>query len=222
MTGSETKPTKKISKKDLKFEEEVNQKQRKKCLIYQDNQVKEQWDLIITALLLYTCMLIPYRIAFVKEDTFDWKVALLTIDGLFLIDLILCFFTTYSDDYQEIDNRKMVAKNYLSGWFWIDIIAIFPFDVILQASSTDVNGLVRFARFGRLYKLVKLTRLLRVVKVMAQKNKLLKILTKMMNVQRGFDRLLFFFAIFLILSHTVSCLFVIIGSIEDQNWLTEY
>jgi len=110
----------------------------------------------------------------------------------------------------------------LTGWFSIDITAITPFDVILKAASdsseagsTDVNGLVRFARIGRLYKLVKLTRLLRVVKVMAQKNKMLKVFSRLMNVPKGFDRLIFFFAMFLILSHTVSCLFVIIASIEE-------
>ena len=112
-------------------------------------------------------MLIPYRIAFVKDETYSWWLALLIIDGLFGVDIILCFMSTYLDEeqYIEIDDRKLIAKNYLSGWFTIDLSAIFPFDIILQAS--DVNGLVRFARIGRLYKLVKLTRLLRVVKIIA-------------------------------------------------------
>ena len=57
---------------------------------------------------------------------------------------------------------------------------------------------------------------------MAQKNKMLKVLTKTMNVPKGFDRLFFFFAMFLILSHTVSCLFVIIGTVEDENWMSDY
>ena len=78
-------------------------------------------------------MLIPYRLAFVKVDTKEWKIALSSIDGLFAIDVILCFFTTYTDDdSSEIDNRKMIAKNYFSGWFAIDISAIFPFDNILE------------------------------------------------------------------------------------------
>lgn len=77
-------------------------------------------------------MLMPYRIAFVKEDTENWKLILWVIDGLFLVDLIMCFFATYCDeDYQEIDDRKLIARNYLQGWFAIDFAAIFPFDVIL-------------------------------------------------------------------------------------------
>ena len=100
-----------------------------------------------------------------------WQIALMAIDGFFALDLIFSFFSTYvDDDYNEIDDRKMIARNYLQGWFAVDLSAIFPFDLILQYSATaqqDVNGLVRFARIGRLYKLVKLTRLLRVFKVMA-------------------------------------------------------
>ena len=82
-------------------------------------------------------MLIPYRIAFVREDTYEWQVALIVMDGFFGIDLILCFFSTFNDeDFKEIDNRKLIAKNYIQGWFAIDISAIFPFDYILQASTT--------------------------------------------------------------------------------------
>lgn len=101
-------------------------------MIYQDNVAKEYWDIFITVLLLYSCMLIPYRIAFVKEDTFNWKVALLVIDGLFVVDILFCFNATYmDDDFTEIDERKLILKNYLSGWFAIDLSAVFPFDIIL-------------------------------------------------------------------------------------------
>lgn len=43
-----------------------------------------------------------------------------------------------------------------------------------------------------------------------------------MNMPKGFDRLFFFMAMFMILSHTVACLFVIIASLSDENWMTEY
>ena len=51
---------------------------------------------------------------------------------------------------------------------------------------------------------------------------MLKVLTMAANVPKGFDRLLFFMAMFMILSHTVACLFVIIAGLQDENWLTEY
>ena len=74
-----------------------------------------------------------------------------------------------------VTDRKKIAKNYLSGWFTIDLFAIIPFDVIVS-SQTDMSSMVRVARVGKLYKLVKLTRLIRLLKVLKEKSKLLKYL----------------------------------------------
>ena len=58
-------------------------------------------------------MLIPYRIAFVKVETENWKWALIIIDLIFAVDIGFCFFSTYMDDeFAEIDNHKKIIKNY--------------------------------------------------------------------------------------------------------------
>ena len=72
-----------------------------------------------------------------------------------------------------IADRKKIAKNYLQGWFTVDLLAIIPFDLIIQ-SQTDMSSLVRITRVGKLYKLVKLTRLIRVLKMVKEKSKFLK------------------------------------------------
>lgn len=110
---------------------------------------------------------------------------------------------------EVIDDRKTLAKLYVTGWFPIDIMAIFPFDLIL--SSADFNQLVRVARFGRLYKLIKLTRLLRILKVLKEKSNLIKQLNDVLKIGLGFERLFFFLMIFLIMCHLVSCLFIIVA-----------
>lgn len=57
---------------------------------------------------------------------------------IFLADLVLMFFTTISenDDEEEIDNRYIIAKRYLKGWFCIDLLSITPFDHLMGI----VNG----------------------------------------------------------------------------------
>jgi len=90
---------------------------------------------------------------------------MLSFDGLFFVDVFVNFSTSFFDDeFKEIDDYKSIAKKYLSGWFLIDILAIFPFEAILK--SSDVNGLIRFAKIGKIYRLVKLTRLIRVFKIL--------------------------------------------------------
>jgi len=70
----------------------------------------------------------------------------------------------------------MIAKNYITGWFFIDLISIFPFNLILSSTgdSSDINGMAKITRIGRMYKLVKLTRLLRILKILKARSKLLK------------------------------------------------
>ena len=50
-----------------------NRKRRQdKCLIYPDDPKKAKWDLVITLVLMLTCIITPINIAFTydKEDEF--------------------------------------------------------------------------------------------------------------------------------------------------------
>lgn len=85
------------------------------------------------------------------------------IDALFVLDIFINFISAYQDaEYNVVDQRKEIAKNYLNSWFLLDLIAVVPFDLFFQ---TNGNQLVRVTRIGKLYKLVKIFRLLRLVKV---------------------------------------------------------
>lgn len=102
---------------------------RVKCLFYPEMQFKVYWDLWLTIALIVSCITTPIDIAFSNHDK-DWSphyIVNLTLDIIFLIDIFFCFFSAYEDETSEIvDNRKKVAINYLSGWFIIDVLAIFP------------------------------------------------------------------------------------------------
>jgi hypothetical protein len=55
------------------------------------------------------------------------------IDGIFFIDLIFNFRTTYFSvrTGEEIINSKKIAINYLRNSFCIDLLSTIPFDVII-------------------------------------------------------------------------------------------
>ena len=52
-------------------------------------------------------------------------------DGFFMIDIIFNFLTVLDDDYNEIDDMKIIARNYFFGWFLIDLVATFPIELVL-------------------------------------------------------------------------------------------
>lgn len=189
--------------------------QRVSNLIYPDEKNKEAWDLFMTVILLVTCVLTPYNIAFVPIEDITSKIVSGAIDVLFAIDMIVIFNSVYFDENMGlITNRKLIAKNYLLGWFAIDLLAIIPFDIILNQS--DMTSLVRVARVGKLYKLVKLTKLIRVLKMVKEKSKLLKYIGGFLQLSLGFERLSFFLLAFLMMTHILTCLWVMIASFIDD------
>ena len=59
----------------------------------------------------------------------------LIIDILFLVDIILIFNTAfYGIEMELIEDRKQIASTYLKGWFFLDSLAVIPFDAFIDAT----------------------------------------------------------------------------------------
>ena len=59
------------------------------------------------------------------EENDNWKIYDYITDVLFGLDLILNFITAYYDEENNVvKDMKKIARNYLTGWFTIDVIAL--------------------------------------------------------------------------------------------------
>lgn len=107
-------------------------------------------------------------------------------DLIFLVDVTLCFFTTYKDDVRqvEITSHKLIAINYIKGWFFVDTLSIFPFDALLEGNA-NLNNLVRVARIGKMYKVVRIFRLIRVLKMVKSNKKLVHHFSEKLKISSG-------------------------------------
>mmetsp|Transcript_28158 Transcript_28158/g.42618 ORF Transcript_28158/g.42618 Transcript_28158/m.42618 type:complete len:137 (+) Transcript_28158:594-1004(+) len=133
-------------------------------MVYPEDVFKRVWDVFICLTLIFTCLVVPVRIAFSTEDTAFWSFVNYSIDFVFVLDILLTFnVALYDSNMQIIDNRKKIAKIYMKTWFSIDLLAVIPFDLILQASGNSELG--HFTKLSRMYKLTKLSRLFRVIKL---------------------------------------------------------
>lgn len=76
------------------------------------------------------------------------------VEGFFYADLLLSFFQEFRDNDKNIVIRDfwVISMNYLKGWFIIDFLACFPFNIIFSAGL--MLKLVRLARLPRLIKLL--------------------------------------------------------------------
>ena len=74
-----------------------------------------------------------YVVAFPATLSVGVETANTIVEYLFILDFILNFFQCYKDEesMSVIKDRKMIALKYLQGWFLIDFVSIFPFNLIL-------------------------------------------------------------------------------------------
>ena len=158
-----------IAKQEMKKKKSVKTHQHGKkdtFLFYPEDSFKNNWDVVISLVLIFICIVMPVRIAFVEEDSIVWKIILLIFDTLFTVDIFITFNSAFYDsDYHLIHKRKQIASHYIRTWFLIDVFAVIPFDLMMQGEP-QYNDMARLARMSRMYKLVKLARLLRILKIL--------------------------------------------------------
>lgn len=93
------------------------------------------------------------------------------IDILFMVDVFINFRTSYinSKTGEEIFDLKSIAKNYLKGRFWVDVLASLPLDFIGLLFLSENGDTMAFELFG-LLKLVRVLRLSRIIMYMNLKD----------------------------------------------------
>lgn len=153
----------------------------RKGTLHPHSQFKKGWDIITSFLLIYVAIVVPVRVGFELTSYGNWFAWEIVIDGWFVLDLVLNFFTAfYRDDFTLSVVHTEIAWRYAQGWMLIDAVSCIPTDVILRAnagalwcsmeseSSCIDNGtpitpskssLVKLLKILRLAKLFRLTKI---------------------------------------------------------------
>lgn len=82
----------------------------------------------------YYAFIITYRLAFEsidREEMFHWVIVDEFFDLIFLAEILIKFNRPYYDanNVLETDRRK-IAKNYLKGYFFVDLLMLFPISLV--------------------------------------------------------------------------------------------
>ena len=124
-------------------------------IINVDNPIKGKFDVLILFLVAYTCIMAMYNTAFKNDDEANGSsLFLLLIEIFFVMDFFLNFFTAYRHPDKQIEVRDLteIALNYLKSWMFPDLIAVFPFQLLVDNGMT--LKLFRLVRFPRVIKLL--------------------------------------------------------------------
>lgn len=67
-------------------------------MIYPEDTWMEQWELVVTLVLIFTCAVTPFRLAFTDKDNTEWEIINGVVDLIFFVDMILIFNKAYYDE----------------------------------------------------------------------------------------------------------------------------
>ncbi|KAM9296168.1 voltage-gated delayed rectifier potassium channel KCNH4 [Gastrophryne carolinensis] len=178
---------------------------------------KALWDWLILLATFYVAVTVPYNVCFTGHDDSvsaarSTIVSDIAVEMLFILDIILNFRTTYvSHSGQVVYDPRSICIHYLATWFFVDLIAALPFD-LLYAFNVTVTSLVH------LLKTVRLLRLLRLLQKLDRYSQYsAMVLTLLMSM-------------FALLAHWMACVWYVIGRKEmdsndpvtwDIGWLHE-
>ncbi|QDZ21331.1 ion transport protein [Chloropicon primus] len=202
------------------------QKKKPPLMFHPYSVARNYWDYMLIVLVAYTAAVIPWNVAFQMRDDCDAeaptteegeelgcipdsiKALDILVDVLFWLDILVNFRTAYVDNKRHtIFDQKQVALHYAKGWFTLDFIGTFPFELvaksIISSSSGDLaNKDIMYLRLLKLPRIIRAARLVKKLDIFTS-NKTIRVL-----------KLIF---LFLLLGHWVGCIWYFVGSWQAEN-----
>lgn len=151
--------------------DEVWNKHRLFC---EEHEIYTAWSMFMLLVTSYAVVYDPYELAFLKEESENWQVDIF-LTCCFLCDIIINFNTAPYN--MQTDNflidRAAIAKQYVTGWLWVDVVSTIPWDEIFKllaasmkhADENSDQGVQTISRGVRLLRLLRLLRVFRYYKL---------------------------------------------------------
>ena len=133
-------------------------------LIAHNNPARIAWNVLILCAILAFLFIITYQVIFRR---FSDGAFYYILNALFIADIGFNFVTKVKSGHIRLETMGEIRKNYLGGWFAIDALAAFPFEIVLVAIfggiPTDPRQfavylalqsltLVKLLKVGRIFK----------------------------------------------------------------------
>jgi CRP-like cAMP-binding protein len=184
---------------------EINEIQTKLIRITRPFRVK--WDLFSMVLALYNCVTVPLFFAFEYNPSEALLAINTAIDCVFMVDIILNFFTTYiSSTGDEVVDCRQICTRYLKRMFLIDFLSSFPIDNFFDAlfGKSDYSQALMMTDLMKLVRILRLTRIVRFMRAKDQTKHIFKLMTLFMYL--------------FIWIHLSACFFYAIAR-QDEEWI---
>lgn len=152
------------------------------------------------------------------------------VDILFTIDILVNFLSAYEDPItlMPVVKFKDIAKNYVSGWFALDVVAVMPVQVIesliAPGGGNGAEGgkslkLARLARLPRLYRLIRILRMLKMLRIFRNNGKIKQFVDRL-DLSVGVMRMINVLVLQFFMVHLMACFWYMAASLEENMFHT--
>lgn len=162
------------------------------------------WDIVCGVALFYSIIEIPFRIGFRSNPSESTLILNHMVEAIFSADIILTFNTAIVDPMTDlfIADRWLIALQYTSLWFWVDLASTIPFDVIVLAAISR-NSAARNVITIRLIRVLRLVRLIKVIKFVGSRR--IKEIIDRYGISRALASIVSLLLQTFIVAHIVCC-----------------
>ncbi|KAE9122313.1 hypothetical protein PF005_g7178 [Phytophthora fragariae] len=112
------------------------------------------WDFVITVSIAYVIITTPIKVGFEVQSTGISYALDAAVDVIYLIEMVLNFFTSYEDDAtgEEIKDLDKIRRSYIQSWFLVDAVSSFPSSLI-----GTTNGLLTLSKILKVARVAKVS-----------------------------------------------------------------
>lgn len=158
-------------------------------------------------LVLYSSSWEPFVAAFEEGDEFGSGFGLF-VDICYWVDIACNFFTGYEKTSGVELEPKAVALNYFTGWFGIDFVATFPWEIVLEIGVTEDDEIVsRPMQYAALMRLLRLIRILRILRL----GRIIERLSTFFRMRSAFIKIVKLIFQLLLVVHLLACFFYLMS-----------
>lgn len=143
---------------------------KSRFVVHPETTAKYRWDALVICAVLVSTITVPFRLAF-SLDFEPIMAPVVAVDSvtdiLFAIDIVLCFFSGFrtadeSGASMVVLNHSAIVRRYLGGWFLLDVVSVFPFDMLIgdDSNAGRINRTLRMFRVIKLFRVFRMSRAL--------------------------------------------------------------
>lgn len=188
--------------------------------------LRKRWDIIIALLIIASCIIIPFQVAFVHNINIKGSILFYVIDVFFILSIFINANTTFRTGGENITDLKKIRSRYFKKEFVFDFFAAFPLELlVLLTQDSEWHG-ISLILWLRLFRLARIRQLFVIIKRWQRHY----------AFNPGYLRIVKFLSVITLLSHLIACSWyltaflskfpknswAVISNIQEADVLSQY